>query len=64
VLPNDIGDIPVVIQIKSLLYATSVSLVNINFKVMVKCEVSSMTITGPGDFTYTLGEGIVFKGPF
>ena len=23
-----------------------------------------MTITGPGDFTYTLGEGIVSKGPF
>ena len=31
---------------------------------MVRCEVSSMTITGPEDFTYNLGEGLVMKGPF
>jgi hypothetical protein len=64
VLPTDIGDKDVVIQIKSLLYEGTVTAVNISFKVKVRCTVSSMTLTGPADFTYTLHEGLVVKGPF
>jgi hypothetical protein len=64
VLPTDVGDKDVVLQVKSLMYEGAVTSVNISFKVKIICTVSSLTITGPDDFTYTLHEGIVVKGPF
>ncbi|MFO0116210.1 MAG: hypothetical protein ACK521_00830 [bacterium] len=63
-LPTDIGDKNVVLQVKSLLYDGTVMSVNLSFKVKVRCMVSSLTLTGPEDFTYTLHEGVVVKGPF
>ncbi len=65
-MPGDIRTHHITVEISSQDYATLVAKVTFTFDVVIACTVSTFTIsaTNATDSIYTLGSGLMTKGPF